>query len=355
MKKNIYSKRHKKRKIMTHHNPFIKGLTFTALMLLGGVASAQVVIEGNVYGGGNIGQVSANTTVTVNDGTVGKKLTLEERKYDKDVQIMRVDNGNVYGGGNGYEITGTNPDGSPIFDANAGRVQGNTTVTVQGDAVVRRAVYGGGNIATVGQCTVGTDGVATYTDNTGQTTVTITGNALIGPKKDDLIKDDAGNALDAAAIDTNFKYLGGNEGLVFGSSRGISGDGLHHLSFANNTNVTVNGNAQVMNVFGSGENGHVQNATKVTIGGNAIIGGVPLHGTSTPAAYTVDGGAYDGVELHLKATEGELIEDEYGVGREITRGNVFGGGKGSDFIYWLSENKYSKSSSRDASLLLLRE
>ena len=44
---------------MTHHNPFIKGLTFTVLMLLGGVASAQVVIEGNVYGGGNIGQVVA--------------------------------------------------------------------------------------------------------------------------------------------------------------------------------------------------------------------------------------------------------------------------------------------------------
>ena len=344
--KNTNNRRHKKRKIMTHHNPFIKGLTFTALMLLGGVASAQVVIEGNVYGGGNIGQVSANTTVTVNDGTVGKKLTLEERKYDKDVQIMRVDNGNVYGGGNGYEITGTNPDGSPIFDANAGRVQGNTTVTVQGDAVVRRAVYGGGNIATVGQCTVGTDGVATYTDNTGQTTVTITGNALIGPKKDDLIKDDAGNALDAAVIDTNFKYLGGNEGWVFGSSRGISGDGLHHLSFANNTNVTVNGNAQVMNVFGSGENGHVQNATKVTIGGNAIIGGVPLHGTSTPAAYTVDGGAYDGVELHLKATEGELIEDKYGVGREITRGNVFGGGKGSDFISWFANPKYCYTSGR---------
>ncbi len=329
------------------------------MLLAGGMASAQVVIEGNVYGGGNIGEVvktaddgTGNTTVTVNGGTVGKKLGLEERKYDKDVQITRVDYGNVYGGGNGYEIIGTNPNGSPIFNPNAGRVQGNTTVYVGGEAVVRRAVYGGGNIATVGIATIPQQtGIAAY-ESGGQATVTITGNALIGPKMEDLTTATAeelaasGIANQADYADSAFKYLGGNEGWVFGSSRGISGGALRHLSFVDETFVNINGNAQVMNVFGSGENGHVQKGTNVIVGGNAIVGGVPLHGTSTPAVYTVVGGAYNGATLHLKATEGELIEDEYGVGREITRGNVFGGGKGSDFISWFANPKYCYTSGR---------
>ena len=329
------------------------------MLLAGGMASAQVQINGNVYGGGNIGEVvktaadgTGNTTVTVNGGTVGKKLGLEERKYDKDVQITRVDYGNVYGGGNGYEIIGTNPNGSPIFNPNAGRVQGNTTVYVGGDAVVRRAVYGGGNIATVGIATIPQQtGIAAY-ESGGQATVTITGNALIGPKMEDLTTATAeelaasGIANQADYADSAFKYLGGNEGWVFGSSRGISGGALRHLSFVDETFVTINGNAQVMNVFGSGENGHVQKGTNVIVGGNAIVGGVPLHGTSTPAAYTVVGGAYNGATLHLKVTEGELIEDEYGVGREITRGNVFGGGKGSDFISWFANPKYCYTSGR---------
>ena len=336
-----------------------KTFILTAMLLVSGMAQAQILIEGNVYGGGNIGEVvktaddgTGNTTVTVNGGTVGKKLGLEERKYDKDVQITRVDYGNVYGGGNGYEIIGTNPNGSPIFNPNAGRVQGNTTVYVGGDAVVRRAVYGGGNIATVGIATIPQQtGIAAY-ESGGQATVTITGNALIGPKMEDLTTATAeelaasGIANQADYADSAFKYLGGNEGWVFGSSRGISGGALRHLSFVDETFVTINGNAQVMNVFGSGENGHVQKGTNVIVGGNAIVGGVPLHGTSTPAAYTVVGGAYNGATLHLKATEGELIEDEYGVGREITRGNVFGGGKGSDFISWFANPKYCYTSGR---------
>ena len=333
------------------------------MLLTGGMASAQVVIEGNVYGGGNIGEVTENTTVTVNDGTIGRKLTLEERKNDANGQVSRVDNGNVYGGGNGYKIDGyeekQKDDGYaiwtievPVINKDYGRVKGNTSVTVRGNAVVRRAVYGGGNMATVGTATISQDnGIASYTSG-GQTTVTIEGNALIGPTKDDLTKDDVGNALPQADIDTNFKYVGANEGLVFGSSRGLSGGALKHLSFADTTIVTIQGNAQVVgSVFGGGENGHVAKGTNVEIKGDAIIGGVPLHGTSTPEEYLVSGGAYDGTKLHLTAAEGELVEDRFGVGRSVYRGNVFGGGKGTDFISWwqvdpLNMNKYCYTAGR---------
>ena len=76
-----------------------------ALLLMGGMASAQVNIEGNVYGGGYDGTVSDSTTVTVNGGTVGRKLTLEERKTDSSGQIVRINTGNVYGGGDGTKVT----------------------------------------------------------------------------------------------------------------------------------------------------------------------------------------------------------------------------------------------------------
>ena len=47
-----------------------KTFLILALLLTGGMASAQVQINGNVYGGGNLGIVTENTTVTVNGGTI---------------------------------------------------------------------------------------------------------------------------------------------------------------------------------------------------------------------------------------------------------------------------------------------
>ena len=297
---------------------FFRRRTFFLLgmLLAGGMASAQVVIEGNVSGGGNIGEVTANTSVTVNGGTIGDTLRLKHRVADKQMQVTtRVDYGNVYGGGNGYKITGHNPNNNaPTFDINAGRVQGNTSVTIQGNAVVRRAVYGGGNMASVGIYEAN-NGVASYTSG-GHTVVTVTGNALIGPKKTDLTSptpaelDSVKEFYNMTSLmsasqyaDSAFKYLGANEGWVFGSSRGISGGALRDYSFVDTTEVTISGNAQVLNVFGSGENGHVQKGTNVIVGGNAIVGGVPLHDAGeyqVPASEIADNpGEYSGASYTL--------------------------------------------------------
>ena len=330
-------------------------ILLSGLLLAGSMASAQVFIEGSVYGGGNLGEVTENTSVTVNNGTIGKKIPLIDRTVDQNLQLhSRVEYGNVYGGGNGFVETGTHEPGqAPNYDIRAGLVRGNTTVLIRGNAVVRRAVYGGGNMASVGNYTEG--GVYAPAEGTGQTKVTITGNALIGPKKDDLTnptdaeRDQA--ALDFGMssmtlrqyIDTAFRYLGSNEGWVFGSSRGLAGDALKEFSFVDTTAVIINGNAQAMNVFGSGENGHVLSGTFVNIAGNAIIGGVPLHNTD----YVIPSGStYSGVTVHLYGSDGELVEDEFGVGRLVTRGNVLGGGKGSDFIPWLANHQYSYSAGR---------
>ena len=62
-------------------------ILLSGLLLAGGMASAQVFIEGNVYGGGNIGEVTESTSVTVNSGTIGKKIPLIDRKVDQNLQL----------------------------------------------------------------------------------------------------------------------------------------------------------------------------------------------------------------------------------------------------------------------------
>ena len=91
------------------------------MLLAGGMASAQVVIEGSVYGGGNLGEVTENTSVTVNNGTIGKKIPLIDRKVDQNLQLhSRVEYGNVYGGGNGYDKSITiEPNVVPGFSRRA--------------------------------------------------------------------------------------------------------------------------------------------------------------------------------------------------------------------------------------------
>ena len=299
--------------------------------------SDSALIVGSVYGGGENGRVMNNTNVAVTGGTIGRPLTLAERKTDEYVQHERLYTGNVYGGGSGASIIRYDNEVPVLYDS-AGTVYGNTNVTVSDSAVVRHNVYGGGNMASVGTFTMNkTTGIATsYTAGTGLATVTISGNALIGPKKEDLLN------ADSVTQNNNFKYLGANEGSVFGSSRGLSGGLLKHLAFAASTVVTISGNAQVVgNVFGGGENGHVQKGTNVIISGG-VIGGIPLHDT----LYTVSGGEYDGVTVHLASGESEIYEDKYSAGARVQRGNVFGGGKGTDSILWQHSFKYCYTAGR---------
>ena len=338
MKSYIFINRYRRR---------IKTFLIAALLLGTGIARAQVVIEGNVYGGGNIGTVSENTNVVVNSGTVGRKLTLKERRYDSNGQVQRIEFGNVYGGGNGFYQRGTTGEGVPVFDGGDGQVFGNTNVTITGDAVVRHAVFGGGNMGSVGTFNshaTEDEGTVEYTSG-GKAVVTVGGNAVIGPTKNDLTTATDSELTEAAAdfgmasmsqaqyTDTAFKYLGGNEGGVFGSSRGLAGAELKFLSFTNTTVVMIKDNANVVGeVFGGGENGHVQKGTNVTVCDNAVIGGVEIHDAG---GYTVVEGIYQGANYTLNTTESEIAEDEYGVGRRIFRGNVFGGGKGTDYVSWL--------------------
>ena len=242
--------------------------------------NATLTIEGtttvakSVYGGGEESGVDGNTTVSVTGGTIGT------------AGLGDATHGNVYGGGKGKE-----------GEATAGLVKGNANVTISGKPTILHNIYGGGAYGSVGTFTYdGTTKMPTAlaTENTGACTVTITGGT----------------------IGSN----GNKNGMVFGSSRGDVAtpdtDGVDpndSLAWVYSTHITI-GDTGVEtkpwmrgSVYGSGENGHTFQNTIVDI----------KKGT-------------------IGITTGETIGDYSGAAYPF-RGNVFGGGCGTD-TYWIDAN-----------------
>ena len=230
-------------------------------------------IGGSVYGGGKIGRVENNTSVTIGiQGNKTNELTI---------------GGNVFGASQGVATHGY-----------SGLARGNSTVIIQGKAKVLGSVYGGGEMATVGKYVV-EKGIPVRPDGGGLCSVTVRDDAEIGP-------DD----MKMQKYDTNGNPLPPDDtGYVFGAGKGVtpsiynftndankpwhvtktdanpngikvySNDDADYLAFietlglAANTSVTISGNAFIKgSVYGGAENGYVQQNTHVTIEGNCQIG-----------------------------------------------------------------------------------
>ena len=349
-------------------------------------------IRGSVFGGGANGHVTQNTYVEVDAGTIGAKLSLEERRVDATgMPLHRIYRGNVYGSGRGVDFY-EDQSHNKHFSKTAGRVYGNTEVLITG-GTIRHSVFGGGSLASVGTYVEDNSVPAArkihYIEGTGQSKVTMTGGR-VGPKAEDLIKLDDGTYIDdltgdalAAAIaaagydgtnkifygstgldliDTNFYYLGSNEGCVYGSGRGMAYTGDNHsdyseMAFTNNTIIDISGPSIVCgSVFGGGENGHVKFDTKVNIHGDARIGGVPLvaHHDNHAEDYDIESDGFwkgDGshkILLTVATNEDEHAEDDNGTGKTVYRGNVYGGGRGVDHASDPTSASYSSGFSNSA-------
>ena len=381
-----------------------------------------VTILGNVYGGGE-GEANAstykcdkamvvgNTNVRIGNGTVG---TLDNN--DK----LDAGTGNVYGGGEigrversstvtiGFE-TGTSQPvirGS-VFGAGSGvtthgysaLVRGNSEVTIQGNAKVDGSVYGGGETASVGRYHIATTQALATQYNVeigepyglisgGKSTVTIQGNAEIGP--DDMKMTATGGPDDAGHV------FGAGKGVLPYQNLGTEGAGRYYLvndvitwepygetneddyekymltlALSDNTDVTIAGNAFVKgSVYGGSENGHVRTNTVVNIDGGQIGAGYnkdtgkslskyndgqfidpatteveASNALKTCAAWPYDkattGKPYDMYAIYYNETDGEYYYDsgyeqssEGGADAAHANdghtfyGNVFGGGSG---------------------------
>lgn len=257
-------------------------------------------VKGNVYGGGEVGRVEKNTSVTIG--------TVEGSENNPRSPIIE---GSVFGAGKGKNTHGY-----------SALVRGNTTVTVQGDTWVKQSVYGGGEIASVGRYKVDeTTGLPTVPNGGGKCTVTIQGYAEIGPndmkmtaeggpndaghvfgagkgvlpyegyddsaqpQHMDGIKDANGNWEDNPKKYTAYNQIAANE---------VDEDYfkfIKTLALASDTEVTIGGHAFVKgSVYGGSENGFVQADTHVTIKEDCQIG----NGDDVNRRYTTAEWAYDG-------------------------------------------------------------
>ena len=282
---------------VTSKPKFIAGLVKedTKIDMQGGAVKASI------YGGGEMASVGGSTTsgqtttatgstyVTVSGGTVGiAPITLSDntKRYFGGAQM-----GNVYGGGSGHGNT-----------VRSGQVFMNSNVAISGGTIYHN-VYGGGAYGTIGDFIYTEDpnennkviGVESRkTANTGVATVTITGGTI--------------------------GYDGKENGLVFGSSRGdINAPGKRddHTAWVYDTHVTIGTSGSQTGpqingtVYGSGENGHVFHDTEVNVysGTIGIASGSAITYTENGQSVTKGGAEYP------------------------YRGNVYGGGCGTDKYY----------------------
>ncbi len=273
------------------------------------VTIANGTIDGDVYGGGEVGRVENNTTVTIGEGD-GVDETSATATSAPEIK------GSVYGGGAGVETHGY-----------SALVRGNPTVIVQGNAKVRGNVYGGGEIASVARYKVKLDPAdpdapvgwpmgmpyALKNANSGFCTVTIGGYAEIGPEEPmhmvttSGMPDDAGHVFGAGQgiLPKEYTYADDehkpkrmvlNDDKTasiweyFANENAYIGF-IQTLALASQTEVTIKDHAFVKgSVYGGAFNGIVQYNTHVTIDGDCQIGA----GENVNRRYTTDEWAYDG-------------------------------------------------------------
>ena len=251
------------------------------------------VIVGSVYGSGENGHVYDSTIVTLENGLVG---------------------GSVFGGGKGTDTYLTrlkNPENEQWYDTyersiTAGKVYGNTYVTING-GTVKHSVYGGGNLASVGKGNY--DGYGEKHANTD----------------DSLLVENSGHCYVNVYGGTIGVDDENNNGHVFGSSKGIPFKTINKnprinysrdffLAYSNKTTVTIGENTTTTgphvygSVFGGGENGHVRLDTWVRINSGEV--GIDLDTNITKTS----------TDLNALTNSSKWIY----------RGNVFGAGRGMD-------------------------
>ncbi|SFO47407.1 hypothetical protein [Prevotella sp. tf2-5] len=249
----------------------------------------------SVYGGGEESGVAGNTEVNITSGTIGTEGQ------------GGVEYGNVYGGGKGK-----------VGDKVAGYVKGNTTVNIsqasaEKPTIIYHNVYGGGAYGSVGDFT--------YDSTTGMPTACAenTGSCIVNIQSG------------------TFGWNGKENGMVFGSSRGDVAtpegdpavDPNDRMAWVYSTNVAIGTQSETPSlttpkiagsVYGSGENGHTFQNTEVTIHSGTI-------GIAEGETITDNNGTPD-----------DISDDKtYSGAAYPYRGNVYGGGCGTD-MYWIDAN-----------------
>ena len=244
-------------------------------------------ITGNIYGGGDKADVTGNTQVNI-----CAKYDEDDDEYEPVTEgtFGVTIAGNVFGAGKGVD-----------YNVKTALVQGNSFVYM-GGGNVKECIYGGGELASVGDFTYDSDNkITACTEETGKATVHVFGGK-VGP---------------ARLVMPNFT------GHVFGAGKGTLGtDPLFpKLNYVQETDVTISNNAFIKgSVYGGGEDGHVRGDTYVKIQGGQIgCGYNTSSNTDLDRIYTAEEWAYDVTNNNAQY----LYEcNHWPYGKEVTEGNV---------------------------------
>lgn len=209
-------------------------------------------------------------------------------------------------------ITGTTTVlGSVYGGGEESAVGGNTEVTIEGGTISEN-VYGGGNLGSVGTYTVDGNNY-TFTEDTGECTVNITGGTV-----------GAGTSSDES-------------GNVFGAGKGVANTFQCEKAMVYQANVNISGGTVKGTVYGGGEIGRVEDDTEVKIGeGN---GGAE---TPTPNIHGNIFGAGKGLNTHgysalVRGNSKVTVEGDAKVD-----GSIYGGGEISSVGRYTLVNEENK-------------
>ena len=297
----------------------IMGKVNNTIVTVGG----NVLVRGSVYGGGEMGRVMQNSSVSIQGSAqIGelRPIDPDDPNFEEESRKLQY-SGMVYGGSWGsysaYAEWKDHPASmSPtaLGRTSVGRVYGNTTVVVgtlsaSERPTVRNNVYGGGAFASVGS--YDPEHPADTVAKTGHTNITIS-NGIIGP----------------------FDHTGHNA-CVFGGGKGMYDAGNTTKSFGEvfHTHVTIEGPTDASkawieaSVFGGGEDGDVVGNTQIDINGGKI---------GTTGITTWDGNIF-GAGRNYHAGLGETVSHKavgrvggnvyINIRRVLLKGSVFGGGR----------------------------
>ena len=277
------------------------------------MSGTSAKVRASVFGGGEVAVVDGNTNVTISGGEIGRNEVRAANDANAGYVLFGgATMGNVYGGGKGL-----------LQHTLTGLVKGNTNVTInagtEGQPFIYQNVYGGGALASVG----------TFTTSSG------TGAEVHVPAGVPLIWTDGTGTANVTINGGTIGISGRDNGMVYGSSRGDiemptgnpAADRYDKLAWVKDAVVTIGeatGNSAGPHikgsVYGGGENGHNGGNATVTVNRGTI--GIASNSndpwaTFIPAGMKEEDDGYDAYKaINEKA--------------EITRGNVYGAGCGTD-------------------------
>ena len=321
------------------------GVTYYKKSVKGDI-TAGIGTIGDIYGGGNKGNVTGNSTVNIGTATT---VTLVSVEGDAKTQTVRGAHitGDVFGGCNEATVKGNSEvnicavkSGEDYVTVGLKAAADDYAVGYYEGVKVEGSVYGGGNMGSVGTYTYTNS--AYNGDNPGAHDDSGIPAGITGTTGTSKV-----NIMDYAEIGPDGMTMPTYDGNVFGACKGSNNldadPGQPYKTYVNMAYVTIGDHAFVKgSVYGGSENGHVLNDTHVTIQGDCQIG--CGRGTTEPHPASVWEAAYvpsDETNLECEswaynASGVPVPYDPYNYGGGSTTatdghtfyGNVFGGGSG---------------------------